>query len=82
MHDAGGRDEPRHILRDQQAIGALGDFGRAGDDQRGIANRFDFDDVVHVVALDLPGDAGEGHQVVCHHDHAVGVHRIGQRESE
>ena len=54
----------------------------AGDDLRRVADRGHLDHVVHVVALDLPGHAGEGNQVVGDHDDVVGVHGIGQREAE
>ena len=42
----------------------------------------DLDDVVDVVALNLPGNAREGNEVVGDDDDAVGVNRVGQRESE
>ena len=69
-------------LCDQEAIGRAGDLRGAGDDLRGIADGWDFDHVVNIVALDLPGNAGERNEVVGDDDDLVGVHRVGEREAE
>ena len=69
-------------LGDQQPVGALRDLGGAGDDLRRVADGWNLHDIVDVVALDLPGNAGEGHQVVGDDDDVVGVEGIGQREAE
>ena len=82
FHDAGVTEEASHELGDAQAFGRACDLGGAGDDFRGIADGIDLDDVVHVVALNLPGDAGERHQVIGDHDDVVGIHRVGQGEAE
>src|SRR5581483_8067078 len=42
----------------------------------------DFDDVVDVVALDLPWHAGERNEVVGDNDDAVGVHGVGESKAE
>ncbi len=81
-HDAAVAQKSRDEIRDAQAVGAARDLRGAADDLRRIADGFDFDDVVHVVALDLPGNAGKRNQVVGHHDHAVGIDRVGQREAQ
>ena len=44
--------------------------------------RGNFDDVVHVVALDLPGHARERNEVVGDDDDVVGIDGIGEREAE
>ncbi len=49
---------------------------------RGIADGIDLDHVVNVVALDLPRNAGERNEIVGHHDDAIGVDGIGERESQ
>ena len=53
-----------------------------GNNLGGIADGIDGDDVVDVVALNLPGNAGEGNQVVGHGDDMIGVDRIRQRKTQ
>ncbi len=81
-HDPGLGAETRGELGDPPAVGALGDPRRPGDDLGRVADRVHLDDEVDVVALDLPGQAGEGHQVVGDHDDLFGVDRIGEGETE
>ena len=49
---------------------------------RGIADGVNLDHVVNVVALDLPGNAGERHEIVGHDDDAIGIDGIGERKSQ
>ncbi len=49
---------------------------------RRIANGRHFDDKIDVVSLDLPRNAWERHEVIGHHDNAIGVYRVGQRETK
>ena len=81
-HDADVADELGGHFGDHQAVGALGQLGGAGDDLARVADLVEDDDLVHVVALNLPRHAGERHEVVGHHDHVVGVQRIDQAEAE
>ncbi len=76
------RRKARHELRDTQAVGGARDLGSAGDDLRRIADRFDFNDVVDVVALNLPGNAGERDEIVGDDDDVVGVDGVGERKAE
>ena len=81
-HDAAVAQEARNQLGNAQAVGTARDLRGAADDLRGIADGIDLDDVVHVVALDLPGNAGERNEIVGDDDDAVGVDGIGQREAQ
>ena len=38
--------------------------------------------VVDVVPLNLPGNAGERNEIVCHHDYVIGIDGIRQRETQ
>ncbi len=64
------------------AVRARGDPGGAGDDLARVADRGHLDHDVDVVALDLPRDARERHQVVGDDDDLLGVHRVGEGEAE
>ena len=81
-HDARVAHEPRHQLGQEEAVGALGDLGGAGDDLARVSDLIHLHHAVHVVALDLPWDGGEGHEVVGDHDDLVGVEGVGQGEVE
>ena len=81
-HDAAVAQEARYQFGNPQPVGTARDLRGAADDLRGIADGVHFDDIVHVVALNLPGHAGEGHKVVGDDDDAIGINRIGQREAQ
>ena len=81
-HDTRGTQELRDILGNQQTVGRARDLRRAGNDFSGIANRIDLHDIVDVISLNLPGDAGKGNEVIGGSDHMIGVDRIRQCESE
>ena len=53
-----------------------------GDNLGWVANGIDGHDVVDIVALNLPGNAGEGNQVVGHSDHLVGIDGIRERKAQ
>src|SRR5262249_10258791 len=82
FHDARFAQEAGDELGNAQAVGRARELGGAGDDFRGIADRVDFDDVVDIVALNLPGDAGEWHEIIGDDDYVVGIDGVGQGEAE
>ena len=82
LHDSGFAQEASDKFGDAQAIGRARDLRGAGDDLRGIADGVDFDDVVDVVALDLPGNAGERNEIVGDDDDVVGVHGVSKRKAQ
>ncbi len=81
-HDSRIAQEAGHVLRHPQAVGRARDLRGAGNNLRRIADGIDFHDIIDIVALNLPGNAGEGNQIVGDHDDVVGVDRIGQREAQ
>jgi hypothetical protein len=81
-HDTAIPNEPRDVLGDEETVGAARDLRRARHDLRRITDHRNLDDPIHVVALDLPGNARERHEVVRDDDHPVGVHRVGECEAQ
>ena len=54
----------------------------AGNNLGGIADGVDLDDVIDIVALNLPGNARERNKVVSNGDDMIGVDGIRQRKTE
>ena len=59
-HDARVAQKSRDEFGDAQAVGGARDLRRAADDLCRIADGVDLDDIVDIVALDLPGTQGKG----------------------
>ena len=76
------REKSRDQFGDAQAVGRASDLGRARNNFRGIADRVHLNNVVDIVALNLPGHAREGNQIVGDDDNVVGVDRIGKRKAK
>ena len=74
--------EARDQLGNAQTVGTARNLRRAADDLGRIADRIDLDDVIYVVALDLPRNARKRDQVVGDDDDAVGIYRIRQRKAQ
>jgi len=75
-------EEVCHQFADAQPIRRSCDLRGAADDLRRITNTWYFDDVIHIVALDLPRHGRERHEVIGDYEYTVRVHRIRQREAQ
>src|SRR6185369_2570585 len=77
LHYAGLPQETRNEFGNTQAIWRTRDLSSARDNFRRVANRLNFDDIVHVVSLNVPGNARERNQIVSDDDDVIGVDGIG-----
>ena len=82
MNDAGFIAKLCGHLGNEQPVGTFGDLCGSRENLFRNPHLIHFNHIIHIVAVDLPWDTRERHQIVGNNNNLVGILRIGQGKAQ